>query len=770
MTCLYISPHGETNLDRMMIVPENTFVIYIGQSGFQTLVSHGAYWLLTAESRAAYFQSIYDVYVSGRSHFPARPYRDQHVFVPGDVLPNTIITLKSGRQNIYNKGVYECPVRNAEDFKIEDPKKGLTIQLAEWDNQGLLPRDPDGIPSVFREAGMTNAKAELWKEFRGKEIQERIATYDNYSSNLNWFFMGPDIIVDKVINPILIDHPDELLGKEWILGKRYETSVSEILERVNPHPEKKYRFVIVSACRGPQSAAISFASYSKGQEFPHPNPVHMANLYANRIQPSRLARRFSFSAKPMNLPPLVTGAAGGAAGGAGGGESEGTGLCALYDDEPMNIKKIYDVYSKFFRVRSSLEENSPEEDFIGTLYTCFFNRINTTTLKYATTFRTVQFATLLNMLFYPYPILSTPDHPAHALFKKLLETTQTTFGTFLIGLHVDQLNKDQVRSLGESLLRHRNVNSAGPREDLNANRAIYFPKPTNAAGPYSTILARQKAFLERPNWAPWKRASGFIELEEEDRAFWQLLFSGRMPRQFQYDYLLGKLVRAYRNIEGLGGPLLKDAFSTDVPETHKTINRKLVSLQGAIDTHLEAATEYNIAYSNLIKKEEEIVRKYSGSTLLRVDLAKSRAANVYEAADRVLDEAPRGMEMLLARKRELEAMKAALGPEPRPAPAVAQAPPVAQAPAAAKRPVVVKKPAKTAVAPSLLNWRAGYALGNRGPTNTARLQEWARVRQGMTEAQRKAQNRNLKARTKALRNSRAAGGRRRRRATRRNRF
>lgn len=450
----YVSAHGATDFTRWMVVPENTFVIFIGFSGFATAVDHKAEWMIHDASRAKYFKRLYDTYFSPGENAKPRTYGSQHVYIPGDLLPDTFLDSTSEGQDYWAKGVFKCPVRDPIIFNIHAPENNYIFKLAEIVKAHDIPE----VHFAIKNARPYNAEA--WAEFVALSKEEKIRQlkepYDKIRYPATWF-ANPEALYDLTDEAFTTD-PDSLLKP---IGH-----LSGFVGKSKIPTNKPYRCIIVSSCRPPinflQDSAVFHIKRNQTEKvYGVPDPRNLLVTNTRR----RLARRASFSGKPTEE------------------------LCATRDDPPMNFTRAFSVYRT---IDSATIQGKHERLFLHFLRLTDTNRAIPIL---------VLADYLLNRLFYPFPLLTTDDESkqeARAAFTQLIDALKASFGAFMVGVHFDSKEETKrAQLLGRQLLEQAGY------PDLEA------PLGENEAA----ILASQKAFVEDPRWAALRAERTEAEME-----------------------------------------------------------------------------------------------------------------------------------------------------------------------------------------------------------------------------------------------------------------
>lgn len=679
--CYYISAHGSTNLGKLHIVPEKTFIIFIGSSGFQTPVQHGAEWLFYAPTAEEYFQNIYDTYFKAGASQKKRPYAGEHVYVPGDILPVTNLSFTSGLQPFWFKGLFQCPVEHPNMFNLPD-KMAIVIQYAELSKPGAL-KDPTAYLSLqqaITDFGEVKDQ-DAWNAFVALTLADKVReiTLSPEKGRLAYWFKNPDSMTG-FSDYYLYRHQKNLNLRLNSSGA--SQSLPNLLYR-NFSQFQNYRFIIVSSCRqptnfvGPQiSIANRNARYSA---------INPEGLPANTNSTRRLARRFSFSGKPAEI-------------------------CATTDDPPMNILKVKETLYKLRPPRitnatPNIEVGIKEDIFLDELLSTLFIQFGPTVLEGIPTELFIDVC--INRSFAKYPILEdeTPaQQEKRRLFTNLITEIKSAFGAFLAGIHMDsKLEEKRAHTLGHQL--------------LDQARLLRLEVPTQNE---ANILAAQKAFVEDPKWkvlVPVKEPSmsekidALIKSIERDMKFYRL--TTEIPLFLKMDIFNSDEEYLYLGIKE--GVELQEKLNAFIIEFNTKINEAMDALK-VLETSAKTAQE-------------------------RSEIAHVKTLGVGEAKLAQLKEFKRQLDERVEKyqKKEKELAEAKAKAKKNEEQAKLAVKPIVQSTAIATQPKWNEK--------ELLKWRVEWLMGIRNPArNDARLKQWSAYRATLTEAERRAQNANLKKR------------------------
>lgn len=686
---LYVSGHGVTNLDGWMVVPENTFIVFIGFSGFITKVAHKAEWLIHDKTTEGYFKGMYDTYFrEGGSNAKQKPYADQHVYVPGDLLPITTINFKSGIQNRWDKGIFECPVRDPSVFDIEAPENNLVYYLGEF----LRKRNSEDIIEGNAIIELSKPKRPAWDTFVALSKTDKLKFLEQNPEKKElseWFEMPSKI--QYLVDVQFKSNPDNL-WRRLQDGAVLSHMLTDVTRR------KRYNFIIVSSCRPPVNSLVTdYGRWFKRDELKAilsaKDPRNLPEAVNTR---RRFARRASFSVKPSDE------------------------ICATTDDPPMNLSKTILALEKIVPL---MPIGAMEDKYINKLNAMFYSE-NRSTRKSLQSWLKIEDISelLLNRVFYPYPILSTEkpeDELKRVAFTHLIHSIKAALGAFMVGVHFDtKTDEKRLHLLGRQVLEQAGY--ADRERPLNVENE-------------KAIVAAQKAFVEDPKWTAlrqprnqftkWKQESAYHKLMENDNeALIDILEKGlkiknvpdlnEVQKKFN---ILDTKVRAFQT-------MLSEYFEyvqlqKNIMDMSKIVLKdKIVRIESYIhklELPLKEANEHYEEFHRLYPTENVHLMKFLKYTL---DKTEGYIKHLKEIKGSIHD-----------RIQDLESK------------------PVAK-PQNSK--VVTRKhnaqPKPTWNEKELLKWRVEWLRGERNPRrDEARLKQWAAYRSTLTPAERNAQNRNL---------------------------
>ena len=301
-----VSAHGGTNLKRLMIVPDNTFVVFLGQSGFirdllrnlKTYLkilspmgylppnlkisrSDPASMEVWKEATVTWRTAFYENYITGKST-SLHLYPKAAVYCPGDILPDTELTFESGPQDVWYKGVYSLPVKPADvrNFTLERP---ALYFVADFFKTGRI--SPDFLDNVCRLK--PKKKGDFYTlVFLDDAMREKAYGAD---PKVEDYFDEPAQI-ERVLDIELFYTVPENLAKRAPLKGAYLSDV--IYETGGGAAAKPYRVFLFTGCRGLQVNDAFF----EPEKYEGAEPLEIpANLEGASLR--RTMRRFSLSSK-----------------------------------------------------------------------------------------------------------------------------------------------------------------------------------------------------------------------------------------------------------------------------------------------------------------------------------------------------------------------------------------------------------------------------------------------------------------------------------------
>lgn len=439
---LYLSAHGVTTFDSITIVPEDTFVVFLGISGFIRYVGVHEFPnfmnLLNPEfidisegssregggnttQQEEYFQRIYDNYITGRTDEYV-PYEHSMMYIPGDILPNMKFTFASDTGAFWAKGLYTLPVDVPMAIALEPAydNNGYIVRVLEMLDIGNLIKDDIDKANVLPERRVDFDALVLLGNSK-----DRIA-YLNTKYGTNWnsfnWFTNPAAIQPK-INLEQFNYPSNQLNtpefiEDEIPIEELNIELSSLFSDIKDYSMygmKQYKLLIIGSCRGPLGVRSAYEDALKKIMILRYTVPKAGNL-PREVEPlRRLARQFSFSAKQE--------------------------LCASPDEPTFSVLPLHPLLDRIRKLKpltatytSETRDNLPAELFRSINY--FFRlRYGADILNYRLLMS--PFATFLSLLVYPYPILETTDErflPLKTLVEDCLRVGRQQFGPFIVQL------------------------------------------------------------------------------------------------------------------------------------------------------------------------------------------------------------------------------------------------------------------------------------------------------------------------------------------------
>lgn len=440
----YLSAHGATDFSSITIVPEHTFVVFLGISGFIRYVGIHEFPnflnLMNPEfidisegssrpeggsttQQEEYYQRIYDNYITGRTDEYV-PYEHSMIYVPGDILPNSEFTFTSDTKAFWAKGLYKLPVsvetaqklepqydENQYIIRVMDLYTRGEIAQTKLDEAQVLPERRDDLMALMVLATSKERIDYLTMSYGPRQWQI-----------FNWF-SHPEVLQDSVdleqfdkgesIYKDMVGFGDNI--GEDITVKDLKIELSTLLGQLPTYGTKQYKLLIIGSCRGPIGVRSAYEdALDKILESRYIAPV--AGNLPRKVEPvRRLARQFSFSAKQE--------------------------LCASPDEPTFSAQPLKELSRQGGTVialsREYLEDTRDELplELIRTINGFFTYRNGFP--HYFTKIPMSRFATFLSLLTYPYPILDNTDPkyaPLKIYIQECLRIGRQQFGPFIVQL------------------------------------------------------------------------------------------------------------------------------------------------------------------------------------------------------------------------------------------------------------------------------------------------------------------------------------------------
>lgn len=290
----YVMGHGETTPYLFFVVPENTFVYYVGPSGFVDKMGS------TLKLASFTPQKIYENFFTPNEPKYLESYPGAHVYVPGDILPLSRITFRHFVREFaagsVPMGVYRKPF--TAEVESYFGRYGIVTVLHYSDVDTMARIYPPVRGVEFRddlETPVADAPADVAPSTRRALFDTLVShvhrnptfqlrrRYDYLVNISKWY----GISLNDLIQPAFwFKHPEVMY--EYTVQKQFYTDGNLLLPdnsvylRV-PHDldklieavpsAKPYRLMLVSVCRAPTSG------------------------YAHQAELSRLAQRLSSASK-----------------------------------------------------------------------------------------------------------------------------------------------------------------------------------------------------------------------------------------------------------------------------------------------------------------------------------------------------------------------------------------------------------------------------------------------------------------------------------------
>lgn len=629
MDFYWISGHGTTDLSSLMIVPENTFLFFLGASGLdriiglktfpamkQLLETFGPDTATDAQKRSAWSQKLYDEFFAGTSA-DFKLYPKASIYVPGDILPNTIVNFQSGFQYMWLKGLFQLPLDEGKsrEFMLEDPLDLYLALVVKLHRDGVISDDvwakskvkTDKQAQVAR--WLTMDDPALRAEF-GKQSFQNLVSNSSREELLN-YFENPDVF-PPITDPYLTADVTNLMEEDVM-----ETSIEEIMKK--QQSDKPYRFFIFSACRGPTDHAAMY------QEKPMlaANPA-LVNSPAFSVQ-RQLARRYSFSAKQ---------------------QCDTTGQPILNLDAVRLV--MHDIVALQFNARGSQYREIREmREFVRLVEETFFRRTDHDELKYQSGVDLHDFSAVMKGLLTRYALESDDFVPVfdsdadkerfmiyRALCRKLLPTLRATFSKFIAGVRIgnrygvpayqkikdiadpSQIGPANRDALLEEEVFFGNVVREMKEKDKSEYIEAYFPELQQSTQDTKRNLEHQMGLLETlaPNELATSR--GISELNTLNAQHRDLMMK---KRRVEAMITMADSMRAKPTYQLFILKWLLQTIDRGIAE-YGALKTKLIR---RLEGFLEAKRDF---IANYIRETDSVVRGYRN----RLEIFKRRLATIRE--------------------------------------------------------------------------------------------------------------------------------------------
>ncbi len=494
----YVSAHGRTNLSEYYVVPENTFVFYLGFSGFvkisgrednpdlDRMLFPGGYESVVFEEsnnsnsnennngvnrnaerikeQSAYWDELYKNFITGKQR-SYRLYPKASIYVPGDIVPQTILSFNSDFSDFWRKGVFTLPIRQdlLDTFTREERKETMT-QFMLIDNKGDVPVE------YFTKAVFKPGKEAEWQTLKVDDKAE----LTNEQEKPEYWFENPSAF-DDFVNEYLRHDPDNLVETHAVPLDKNRTPISNVLNMI-PNT-KQYRFFIVTSCRTPynvdQGDKIYFKTLADRTKYMYPNP---ANLPRNLKPQYRIARRASFSAKQTEED-----------------------VCSHTQEPAMNLLRVNAIVHEVLDTQIVEKYLADHEDVqLRRLVDAIRAIMDVRVIPIR------HLARLLDVTTTQYTIMDVfePElKPLQDILVRLLSALQVAFGFFIYGLHQDKSiqAENALKTAGEWLMEHSFKKQQAPLYTNSIQR--------------NAMLANQRTFVNRNTYAQFEAANMRYRIE-----------------------------------------------------------------------------------------------------------------------------------------------------------------------------------------------------------------------------------------------------------------
>ncbi len=444
--------HGMSMIDEFMIVPENTFILFMTPSS-TFLHTRRIQNKLLSQSRDKYMNDMYNVFFKGTHNDPMlRPYEGAYVYTPGDIINNTRLSFTSEDHNPYalRIGMYPLPITSLSDFGLRP-----TISIIPFIINKIINTKEIDADKFAADAGIK--AIEEWNSItKQPTIDDMERAYmiiwgeRPHLRELRDWFENVTTVLDKYIDKYIMngEFGNKISYNDPFINNKKLSSVAEVLNGVAP--EKKYRFIIVTSCRPP-----NIDTFAEGLgEWESHRKLTVSDPSKLDVPTSwRTIRRGSFSAKGSDVTcPL------------------GPGV------RPMNLAHIKIALEDIlFKKKLVFNKDSREGRFIDTAINVFFRRVDNNSVKvlhYKPSINSKVFAKFLNILYMDYPILQRNNmNDASNAFKIILEGFRGILNEYVLGIRMDTMaqGKNTGKTLGTELLQL--LKYPGPKLETNNQNA-----------------------------------------------------------------------------------------------------------------------------------------------------------------------------------------------------------------------------------------------------------------------------------------------------------
>lgn len=317
----YMSCHSVTDTTYLTTIPEDTFLVFTGISGYTAYaqlkrnptekgVINQDYLLSTElfKSETQWAAAVFDNFFKG-NYTKYRMYKGMQIFCPGDMIQNARASFTHNVEStLWGKGLYQIPMTPEKAGRLINDssdqikwigKSPLYIIMSKKDTN-------PAIAAAFEAAKPVAAYKELFEGLSGiSNIEEFAPIYNRLIDSLKLDgairegkFMGTIFEEPDAFNEIFENlgylHDDNLLISQGLNAVPSSTiKLSRILYELKPPAGKKYKFIIYMGCRNPM-----FLPAKDAENVYNPFPTH--RTIPRGVEPRRrLTRRLSLASKEL---------------------------------------------------------------------------------------------------------------------------------------------------------------------------------------------------------------------------------------------------------------------------------------------------------------------------------------------------------------------------------------------------------------------------------------------------------------------------------------
>lgn len=266
----YVMAHGSNEPDRFFVVPENTFVYYIGKSGYVTTMG-------SSRKIAAYnLQTLYETFFTDKEPKYTNTYPDAHVYVPGDILPMSEFTFEHASKEMPETtvpmGVYRKPF--SAELETYLTNLGVVAAIHFYDVETMARLYPpirslefrDDLETPVKDApAVPKTRHELYIDFVSQNDPDPIVHQSLRYAYIKHISAMYGIHHMELLKPAFwFKNPQVMSG--YITAKQFHIDGNLLLPEHQgylTHPvhldtliaavpsDKPYRLLVLAACRGP---------------------------------------------------------------------------------------------------------------------------------------------------------------------------------------------------------------------------------------------------------------------------------------------------------------------------------------------------------------------------------------------------------------------------------------------------------------------------------------------------------------------------------------